>query len=68
MSVKAKDIVEWCEKSIRQKKGWLADHGKRAKQPRPDMEIETKEHDIDVLYAILDDYEAAIKARKNPGD
>jgi hypothetical protein len=31
------------------------------------MEIETKEHDIDVLYAILDDYKAAIEARKNRG-
>ena len=68
MAIKAKDIVEWCEKSIRQKKVWLEDHGRRSKHPRPEMEIETKEHDIAVLNAIADDYHAALKARKNPGD
>lgn len=67
MAIKATEIVEWCEKSIRQKKVWLEDHGRRARKPRPEMEIETKEHDIDVLYAILDDYKAAIEARKNRG-
>ena len=67
MAIKATHIVEWCERQLRQKDTWLRDHGPKSKKPRPEMEIDNKREDIEILEAVLADYRAAIKARKNPG-
>lgn len=65
--IKAQPIVDWCIDAIKDRNNWLFDHGPKSRSKRPEMEIETKESDKDVLIAIRNDYEDAIKARKNPG-
>lgn len=69
-TIRAQDLADWCSDQIRIRKRWLEAHGPKSRDRRPEMEIDTKENDLDILYAVRRDYEDAIRARntarKNP--
>lgn len=62
-NVKAVDISDWCTDQIEDRRDWLARHGPRSKDKRPELEIETKEDDLDVLYHVRRTYDEAIKRK-----
>lgn len=67
-TIKATEIVNWCDDEIEDRRDWLRIHGPKApdkRERRPEMEVETKWDDLDILTAILNDYERAIKDRKS---
>jgi hypothetical protein len=45
----------------------MADHGRRSKKPRPEMEIETKEYDIARFEEIRGAYLKALDRRDQAG-
>ncbi|ASP63374.1 hypothetical protein [Sinorhizobium meliloti] len=59
------EMVAWLDRRIASAQTWLADHGRRSKKPRPEMEIETKEYDIARFEEIRGAY---LKARAKSED
>lgn len=62
--MKAQEIADWCTDQINDRRDWLDKHGSKGRDKRPEMEVDTKLDDIDVLRFIRRTYEDAIAARR----
>lgn len=61
------EMIAWLDRRIASAQTWLADHGRRSKKPRPEMEIETKEYDIARFEEIRGAYLKALAHRQKRG-
>ncbi|MDW9574714.1 hypothetical protein GOB36_26700 [Sinorhizobium meliloti] len=59
------EMIAWLDRRIASAHTWLADHGRRSKKPRPEMEIETKEYDIARFEEIRGAYLKALAKRED---
>lgn len=57
------DMVAWIDRRIASAMTWLEDHGRSAKRPRPDHEIEAKEYDVERFEEIKGAYLKALAKR-----
>jgi hypothetical protein len=57
------EIIAWLDRRSASAMTWLDDHGRTAKRPRPDYEIEAKEYDI----ARFDEIKAAYRKALDRG-
>ncbi|MCM2293055.1 hypothetical protein NAC44_12050 [Allorhizobium sp. BGMRC 0089] len=57
------EMIAWLDRRIASAETWLADHGRRSKKPRPEMEIEIKEYDIARFEEIKAAYVKALAKR-----
>ncbi|MGK9199457.1 hypothetical protein [Sinorhizobium meliloti] len=60
-------MIAWLDRRIASAQTWLADHGRRSRKPRPEMEIETKEYDIARFEEIRGAYLKALDRRDQAG-
>ena len=58
------EMLAWLDRRIASAKTWLRDHGRRAKHPRPETEIENKEYDVARFEEIKVAYQKAVERRK----
>lgn len=64
MPAHMEDKIAALEGEIYSKRTWLEQHGKHAKKPRPDWEIDSKETALTWLEAIADDYRKSLERAK----
>lgn len=57
------DMVAWIDRRIASAMTWIEDHGRSAKRPRPDHEIEAKEYDVERFEEIKGAYLKALAKR-----
>lgn len=57
------EMVAWIDRRIASAMTWLEDHGRSAKRPRPDHEIEAKEYDVERFEEIKGAYLKALAKR-----
>lgn len=63
-TLKAQEIADWCSDQIEDRRDWLDKHGSKGRDKRPQMEVDAKLDDIDMLRHIRRTYEDAIREHK----
>lgn len=58
------EMVSWLDRRIASVSLWLEDHGREAKKPRPEHEIQTKEYDLARFEEIKVAYLKAVERRR----
>lgn len=60
----AEDKRDEVEKVIEMTRTWLAQHGTGSKSPRPQNEIDIKQHRLEVMKSLRDDLELFIERKR----
>lgn len=58
------EMLAWINRRITSAQMWLRDHGRRAKHPRPEIEIENKEYDVARFHEVREAYLKAVARRE----
>ena len=64
MTTEPEAMIEWLDRRILSAQTWLADHGRSAKKPRPENEIDAKEYDVARFEEIKAAYVKALERRR----